>query len=67
MHAKTSGPLPAVRPLAGLEQYVACLRRLGAPDDAHPKVGVNDNCEIIAMICVVERRTPLELSLPWGA
>ena len=53
--------------LAELEQYVARLRSLGAPDDAHPKVGVNDNCEIIAMICVVERRTPLELSLPWGA
>jgi hypothetical protein len=53
--------------LAELEQYVAFLRSLGAPDDAHPKVGVNDSYEITSMICVVERRTPLELSPPWRA
>ena len=42
--------------LAELEQYIAFLRSRGAPDDAHPKVGVNDNYEITTMICVVERR-----------
>ena len=31
--------------LAELEQHIAFLRSLGAPDDAHPKVGVNDNYE----------------------
>jgi hypothetical protein len=53
--------------LAELEQYIACLRSLGAPDDAHPKVGVNDNYEITAMICVVERRTPLLSQVRPGA
>jgi hypothetical protein len=42
--------------LAELEQYIAYVRSRGAPDDAHPKVGVNDNYEITTMICVVERR-----------
>ena len=41
--------------LAELEQYIAFLRSRGAPDDAHPKVGVNDNYEVTMMICVVER------------
>ncbi len=41
--------------LAELEQHVAFLRSLGAPDDAHPKVGVNDDYEVTMMICVVER------------
>jgi hypothetical protein len=41
--------------LAELEQYVAFLRSLGAPDDAHPKVGVNDDYEVTMMICVVGR------------
>jgi len=41
--------------LAELEQYIAYLRSLGAPVDAHPKVGVNDNYEVTMMICVVER------------
>ena len=50
--------------LAELEQYIAYLRSLGAPDDAHPKAGVDENYEITTMICVVERparhpRTPL--------
>jgi len=31
------------------------LRSLGAPDDAHPKVGVSDDHEVTVMICVVER------------
>jgi hypothetical protein len=41
--------------LAELEQYIAFLRSLGAPDDAHPKVGVSDDHEVTMMICVVER------------
>jgi hypothetical protein len=41
--------------LAELEQYIAYLRSLGAPEDAHPKVGVNDDYEVTTMICVVER------------
>ena len=47
--------------LAELEQYIAYLRSLGAPGDAHPKVGVNDDYEVTMMICVVER---LQLYLP---
>ena len=44
--------------LAELEQHIAYLRSQGAPDDAHPRVGVNDDYEITVMICVVQRRTP---------
>lgn len=43
--------------LAELEQHLAFLRSLGAPDDAHPRVGVNDDYEVTMMICVVERAT----------
>ena len=43
--------------LAELEKHLAFLRSLGAPDDAHPRVGVNDDYEITWMTCVVERRT----------
>jgi hypothetical protein len=41
--------------LAELEKHIAFLRSLGAPDDAHPKVGVNDDYEVTVMICVVKR------------
>ena len=44
--------------LAELEQHITFLRSLGAPDDAHPRVGVNDDYEVTVMICVVERPTP---------
>ena len=44
--------------LAELEQHIAYLRSRGAPDDAHPKVGVNDDYEITVMICVVQRAAP---------
>jgi hypothetical protein len=44
--------------LAELEQHIAFLRSLGAPDDAHPRVGVNDDYEVTMMICVVERPAP---------
>jgi len=42
--------------LAELEQHLAFLRSLGAPGDAHPRVGVNDDYEITWMCCVVGRR-----------
>ena len=42
--------------LAELEKHLAFLRALGAPGDAHPRVGVNDDYEITWMVCVVERR-----------
>ena len=42
--------------LAELEKHLASLRTLGAPGDAHPRVGVNDDYEITWMCCVVERR-----------
>jgi len=44
--------------LTELERHIAYLRSRGAPDDAHPKVGVNDDYEITVMICVVQRPTP---------
>lgn len=43
--------------LAELEQHLAFLRSLGAPDDAHPRVSVNEDYEVTMMICIVERRT----------
>jgi hypothetical protein len=43
--------------LAELEKHLAFLRSLGAPGDAHPRVGVNDDYEVTWMGCVVERRT----------
>ncbi len=43
--------------LAELERHIAFLRSLGAPDDAHPRVGVNDDYEVTVMICVVGRPT----------
>ena len=41
-----------------LEQHIAFLRSLGAPGDAHPKIGVKDDYEVTMMICVVERPAP---------
>jgi hypothetical protein len=43
--------------LAELEKHLAFLRSLGAPEDAHPRVGINDDYEITWMTRVVERRT----------
>ena len=56
-HAFASGAT-----LAELEQHLAFLRSLGAPDDAHPKVGVNEDYEVTMMICVVRRRPTLQAS-----
>ena len=50
--------------LAELEQHIAYLRSLGAPDDAHPRVGVNEDYEITVMICVVQRPAPQAASAP---
>lgn len=44
--------------LAELEEYIASLRSLGAPSDAHPKVSITDDYEVTMMICVVERVVP---------
>jgi hypothetical protein len=49
--------------LAELEKHLAFLRSLGAPGDAHPRVGVNDDYEVTWMTCVVERHT-LDSSRP---
>jgi len=49
--------------LAELEKHLAVLRSLGAPSDAHPRVGVNDDYEITWLGCVVQRRT-LDTSRP---
>jgi hypothetical protein len=49
--------------LVELEQHLAFLRSLGAPDDAHPRVGVNEDYEVTMMICVVRRPT-LQASSP---
>ena len=49
--------------LAELEKHLEVLRSLGAPGDAHPRIGVNDDYEITWMGCVVQRR-PLETSQP---
>jgi hypothetical protein len=43
--------------LTELDRHLAFLRSLGAPGDAHPRVGVNDDYEITWVACVVERRT----------
>jgi hypothetical protein len=48
---------PSGATLAELEQYIAYLRSVGAPDDAHPRIGVSDDYEVTLMICVVERRS----------
>ena len=50
--------------LAELEQHLAFLRSLGAPDDAHPRVGVNEYYEVTMMIFVVLRPTLQASSLP---
>jgi hypothetical protein len=50
--------------LAELEQHIAFLRSLGAPGDAHPRIGVNEDYEVTVMICVVKRRTPEAASAP---
>jgi hypothetical protein len=49
--------------LAELEKRLEVLRSLGAPGDAHPRIGVNDDYEITWMGCVVQRRPP-ETSRP---
>jgi hypothetical protein len=41
--------------LTELEEFVAAMRRRGAPDDAHPEVTLNDHHEIVGIVCVTER------------
>lgn len=44
--------------LGELEEHIAFLRSLGAPSDAHPRIGVKDDYEVTVMICIVERSAP---------
>lgn len=41
--------------LAELEEFIAAVRRRGAPDDAHPEVSVNRHHEITGIVCVTQR------------
>lgn len=42
--------------LSGLEAFIGQLRERGAPDDAHPVLKLNEDGEVVGMVCVVERR-----------
>lgn len=46
---------PGGATLAELEAYIAHVRGLGAPDDAHPEVKPNEDGEIIGIVCVTKR------------
>lgn len=48
-------PFPDAATLAGLEEFIRELRERGAPDDARPRVKLNEDGEIIGMTCLVER------------
>ena len=41
--------------LTELATFIAELRGLGAPGDAHPRVKVNEDGEIIGIVCTVRR------------
>lgn len=41
--------------LAELEAFIGSLRERNAPDDAHPSAKLNDEGEIIGMVCVTTR------------
>lgn len=49
-------PFEDAATLAELEAYIARARDFGAPDDARPRVKLNDDDEIIGIVCVVKRR-----------
>jgi len=42
--------------LADLEAFIRVLRGRGAPDDAHPRVKVNEHGEIVGVVCVTRRK-----------
>ena len=52
-------PFPDGVTLAELEQYVRHLRELGAPDDAHPRAKLNEDGEIIGIVCTTKRHPEL--------
>lgn len=52
---RTFGPDGAT--LADLEAGLRMLRERGAPDDAHPRVSVNEHDEIVGLVCVTERES----------
>jgi hypothetical protein len=41
--------------LAELEAFTRLLRDRGAPDDARPRVKLNEHLEVIGLVCTVER------------
>lgn len=42
--------------LTELASFITELQGLGAPGDAHPRVKLNEDGEIIGMVCTVKRR-----------
>lgn len=44
--------------LAELEEFIRELRTRGAPDDAHPVAKVNDDGELVSLVCVIKRTEP---------
>lgn len=46
---------PGGATLAELEEFIGRLRERGAPDDAHPRVKLNEDGEVIGMVCTVQR------------
>lgn len=49
-------PFPDGATLTDLASFIAELRGLGAPGDAHPIVKINEDGEIIGIVCVTKRR-----------
>ena len=64
LRAERAGKTTTISMIAGLlerdelEKHIAFLRSLGAPGDAHPRIGVTVDYEVTMMICVVERSAP---------
>jgi hypothetical protein len=49
-------PFEEAATLTELASFLAELRGLGAPGDARPRVKLNEDNEIIGVVCVVKRR-----------
>lgn len=48
-------PFPDAATLTDLANYIQELRGLGAPGDARPRVKLNDDGEIIGIVCTTQR------------
>jgi hypothetical protein len=53
---------PGGATLAELEGFVRALREIGAPDDAHPVVKVNEHGELVSLVCVTSRAVAMNVS-----